>query len=75
MTEVMTWAEIEAAFDGEWVLIENPETTPVLEIVRGKVVLHDKDKSQVQKKMKELRLPYSAFLFVGEHPEDVVYLL
>ncbi|MYC30134.1 MAG: hypothetical protein F4X65_08610 [Chloroflexi bacterium] len=75
MNEVMTWAEIEAAFDGEWVLIENPETTPVLEIVRGKVVFHGRDKSLVQKKMKELQLTRSAFLFVGEHPDDVAYLL
>ena len=28
MNQVMTWEEIEAAFDGEWVLIEDPETTP-----------------------------------------------
>jgi hypothetical protein len=38
MDKVMSWAEIEATFDSEWVLIEDPELTPMLEIIRGKVV-------------------------------------
>ena len=71
----MTWAEIEEAFDGEWVLIEDPETTPMLEILRGRLTFHNRDKNLVQNKMKELRPRNSAFLFVGEPPEDVAYIL
>ena len=75
MNEVMTLKEIEAAFDGEWVLIEDTETTPTLEIIRGRVILHDKDKTLLHKKMKGLRPRSSAFLFVGEPPEDLVLTL
>ena len=75
MNEVMTWAEIEAAFDGEWVLIEEPETTPMIEIVRGKVVFHSKDRKEVNKKMKELDLRYFAVMFMGDPPKDLEYIL
>ena len=75
MNEVLTWAEIEEQFDGEWVLIEDPETTPVLEILWGKVVFHGKDKNKLHQRMRELRPQRSAIIFVGEPPEDLEYLL
>ena len=75
MNEVMTWAEIEAAFDGEWVLIEDPEATPMIEIIRGKVVFHSKDKKEVHKKMRELDLRYFAVMFMGDEPKDLEYIL
>ena len=75
MNEVMTWAEIEAAFDGEWVLIEDPETTPVLQIIRGKVVFHSKSKEQVLAVMKKLPRLQHAFLYIGEPPKDLEYAL
>ena len=75
MEEVMTWAEIEEAFDGEWVLIEDPETTPMIEIRRGKVVFHSKDRKEVNKKMKELDLRCFAVMFLGDPPKDLEYIL
>lgn len=38
MSEEMTLTEIQAHFDGEWVLIEDPETTEALQVKRGRVV-------------------------------------
>jgi len=75
MNEVMTWAEIEAAFDGEWVLIEDPETTPMIEIRSGKVVFHSKDRKEVNKRMKELDLRCFAVMFMGDQPKDLEYIL
>lgn len=75
MGKVMTWAEIEEAFDGEWVLIEDPETTPVLEILRGKVVFHGKNKDELYRTMRELSPVHSAIIYIGDPPEDLEYLL
>ncbi len=75
MSEVMTWAEIEAEFDGEWVLIENPETTPMLEILRGKVVFHSEDRQEVHEAMEKLPTLYHAVLYIGDPPRDLEYIL
>jgi hypothetical protein len=42
MSEVLTMAEIEAIFDSEWVLIENPTTDETLEVRGGTVRWHAK---------------------------------
>jgi hypothetical protein len=75
MDKVMSWAEIEATFDSEWVLIEDPELTPMLEIIRGKVVFHGKDKDKLHQKMRELRPLRSAVIFVGDPPKDLEFIL
>ena len=75
MSEIMTWAEIEAAFDGEWVLIEDPETTPMLEILQGKVIFHSKDRQEVHEEMKKLPTLYHAVLYIGDPPRGLEYIL
>ena len=75
MSKVMTWAEIEAEFDGEWVLIEDPETTPMQEIIRGTVVFHGADKGKLHQRMRESRPRSSAVIFVGSPPEDLEFAL
>ena len=40
MSEVMTWAEIEAEFDGEWVLIEKPSYDGEGRVIGGRVLYH-----------------------------------
>ena len=75
MDKVMSWAEIEATFDSEWVLIEDPELTPMLEIIRGKVVFHGKDKDKLHQKMRELLPLRSAVIFVGDPPKDLEFIL
>jgi len=49
MAEILTFAEIMARYDSEWVLLEDPELTPELEIVRGKVIGHSKDRDEVSR--------------------------
>ena len=75
MDKVMTWAEIEAAFDGEWVLIEDPETTFSQEIIKGKVVFHSRDREEAYWKLTELRPSHPAVLYVGNPPTDMVFAL
>ena len=69
MEKVMTWAEIESEFDGEWVLIEDTVYTHLQEIAWGKVIFHSKERADVYKKMGELpRLDHDV-LFVGDLAE------
>ncbi len=75
MEEVMTWAEIEEAFDGEWVLIEDPVTTLSQEIIEGRVIYHSSDRSESYKKLNELSPVHPAIIFVGPPPTDTVFAL
>jgi hypothetical protein len=75
MDEIMTAAEIESRFDGEWVLVADPEVDEQLRVVRGKVVCHSKDRDEVDRKMIELRLKSSATLYTGKMPENTAIVL
>jgi len=75
MNEEMSVAEIEARFKSEWVLVGDPETTDALEVKRGKVLWHSKDRDEVYRKVKELQPKHSAILFTGEIPKDMVIVL
>lgn len=69
MNDFMSIAEIEAQFKSEWILVEDPETTPTLEVTGGKVLWHSKDRDEVYKKALELKPKHSAFLYTGGVPE------
>lgn len=75
MNDVLTMAEIERRFDQEWVLLENPETTENLEIRRARVLWHSRDRDEVWRKAHDLMPLHSAVLYIGELPEDMIYVL
>jgi hypothetical protein len=47
MSDVMTMAEIEAAFPSEWVLIGDPQTDMSQGIRAGRVLFHSKDRDEL----------------------------
>ena len=69
MEKVMTNAEIESEFDSEWVLVIEPETNEQLEVVKGKVVHHSKDRDEVYRKAIAVRPKRFTILYTGEIPE------
>ena len=75
MDTVMSWAEIEETFKGEWVLIEDPELSPVLKVIRGKVIFHSKDRAAVDAKMQELPRMHHAVKHIGGLPEGLEMVL
>ncbi|MDE2780192.1 MAG: hypothetical protein OXI91_11030 [Chloroflexota bacterium] len=75
MDKMMTWAEIEEAFDGEWVLIEDPETTCSQEIISGRVIYHSSDRAEAYSKLNELRPVHPAVMYVGTTSADKVFAL
>ncbi len=75
MDDVLTIAQIEAQFSSEWVLVEEPETNQALEVQRGKVRWHSKDREEVYRKAVELRPKRFAVLYTGHMPEDTAIVL
>ena len=75
MDEVMSLAAIREKFDSEWILVEEPETTPSLEVIRGKVLWHSKSRDEVYRKAREISPISSAILFTGSIPEEGAIIL
>ena len=75
MERLMTIQEIQAQFDAEWVLVEDPQTNEALEVVTGKVCHHSKDRDEVYRKAVALRPKRCAILYTGEIPDDTAVVL
>lgn len=71
----MSVEEIDDRSKSEWVLVEDPELTESLEVKRGKVLWHSKDREELGRKHVELRPKRSAVLYTGEFPDDMVIVL
>jgi hypothetical protein len=75
MSEILTRKEIEKRFDAEWILIADPELDKHLNVVRGEVVAHSRERDEVYQKAVDLRLKHSAFLYTGKVPDNMVIIL
>ena len=65
MARSIPLAGIQARFPSEWVLLEDPETSEMLEVRSGKVLWHSKDRDDVYHKALELRPRHSAIVYTG----------
>ena len=75
MDDILTIAQIEAQFESEWVLVEDPQTNEALEVQSGKVRWHSQDRDEVYRKAVELRPRRFAMLYTGKMPKDTAILL
>ncbi len=75
MDNIMTVEEMRAQFESEWVLVENPQTNDTLEVLKGKILHHSKDRDEVYRKAVALRPKRSAIVYTGEIPEDTAVVL
>jgi len=75
MNEILTMEEIERKFDGEWVLIEDVETDEKLEVLRGKVTYHGKDKEELHQKAMKSKSDHLATLYIGRPDPKMEFLL
>jgi hypothetical protein len=71
----MTIAEIEARFESEWVLVEDPVTNDANEVQSGTVVGHSKDRDEVYRIATTARPKRFAILYTGECPRDAAIIL
>jgi hypothetical protein len=75
MDRLMTLAEIREAFDSEWVLVEDPETSEGLRLSRGLVRCHSKDRDEVYRHAIALRPRRFAVIYTGTIPENTAVVL
>ncbi len=72
----MTWDEVERRFDGEWVVIDEPEVTDDLEIIAGRVVFHGSTRAEAHDEIMRRKLKRFAVEFLGPPvPEGMVAIL
>lgn len=74
MTEVLTRAEMEAQFEGEWVLVADPELDKDREVVKGLVVSHGHDPEAVYQEAIDRQVRHWASLYFGPVPETAILL-
>ena len=70
----MTIDEIKSSFDSEWVLVGDPVTDEALNVLRGKVLHHSKDRDEVYRKGIELRPKRVAILYLGR-PKGMAFVV
>jgi hypothetical protein len=58
----LTWAEIEAKYPGEWVLLDEPTDGPDGRTAGGRLLLHTPDIDEFNRRVVELRTPNMAAL-------------
>ena len=75
MDEVLTMPEIEAKFDSEWVLIDDPWTDESLQVRGGIVRWHSKDRDEVYRRAIESRPKRFAIVYTGKMPPDTAIVL
>lgn len=74
--ETLTWEELEQLFDGEWVLVDQVEDTEDFRVIRGRLLWHSPDPTEVERIGAELKPAHSAVQPVGKYPyDDVVVIL
>lgn len=72
----MTVEEIHAAFESEWVVLEDPVTSDKQELKGGILVSHGKDRDEVYDSISEIPVPrHFATMYTGKIPEGTVVIL
>ena len=71
----LTYEEIRARFDAEWVLIGAPDTDEALNVRSGTVLHHSKDREEVYRRALALRPARAAVVYTGTMPEDTAIVV
>lgn len=73
--EMMTVEEIYRRYPDEWVLVADPEATPMHEVTAGRVIWHGRSRDEMYRFMKTTRENDLATIFTGQPPADVEFAL
>ena len=65
MKTLLTLEQIGDQFDSEWILVEDPETDESLQVLRGHVIAHSKDRDEVYRHAADARPKRFAILYTG----------
>jgi hypothetical protein len=75
MSDVLTMAEIERTYDGEWVLIGDPETDDSMRVIRGTVLYHNRDRDTFDRESLKFHPKRFAVVSLRAAPEGMEYVL
>lgn len=77
MNDVLTIAEIERLYDGEWVLLGDPEYSGEddTEVLRGRVLCHSTNQDHLWEFALRTKPTKSAVVFGGEIPDSGAILI
>jgi hypothetical protein len=73
--ERLSIEEINRRFEGQWVLLEDPEIAEDEEVLSGRLLFHTEDRDELDERVLDLRPRHSAIFFVGEPDPELAYLL
>ena len=73
--EIMTRDEMEARFESEWVLINDPVLDEENRIISGRVRFHSPDKAAMHEAVKRLGSDFIATEFMGTPPVGMQFML
>jgi len=71
----MTVEEMRAQFEGEWILVEDPQTNEALDVLGGTVLHHAKDRDEVYRLAVARQPKRCAILYTGQIPEGTAIVL
>lgn len=77
-SEIGQWLTIEevyARYPAEWVLLGDPETTEMNEVLAGHLLWHSKDRDEVDRKALESPVSHVASFHTGSPPADLEFAL
>jgi len=75
MDDYLTLDEIEARYSPDWVLIDEPKTDELQQLLGGRVVDRGQDRDVLYRRAKELGLHHVAVRKLGPWLEEMVLLL
>jgi len=75
MKNILTMRELEARYSGEWVLLVNPVHNKLMDVIKGEMIFHSKDRGKVYQEAHKRRDAHTAIFYVGKLPEDLVVVL
>jgi hypothetical protein len=67
--------EINRRYNGEWVLLEDPEIAEDEEVLSGLLLFHSDNRDALYQRALELRPKHSAIFYVGEPDPNLAYVL
>jgi hypothetical protein len=72
---LLTVAEMDAAYESEWILIDDPVTDESQNVQAGRVLAHSKDRDEVYRAAAALRPARFAILYTGSAPANTAIVL
>ena len=75
MQKILSVSEMKRSFPSEWLLLSDPETDESLEVIKGKMLFHSKDRDEVYREAIRLQPRRFATVYTGQIPRDAAVVL